>query len=449
MIAYTLGIGCGIALLAILAAALFVALRPLLRERRREVSILAGILAAMTLIKLLLLPLFPGYPNDTLHFLLWAEVMTRGGPSHIYDRQFDCRYLPGYLYTLWAFVAPARLFYLGREVTAASTAVLKVIVRIPPSIADFLLALIIFAWLRTVSGARRGIGAVMLFALNPALLFTSVAWGQNDSVLTLPVAAALLLAWQGNFALAAAAAALALMVKLQALIVLPILGIWILLRGGVRDWIMATLAFLATVVIAFMPFQIGKPWNFLAAVMASSADYFPYTSMNAFNLMGLICGLRVRDSMQLLGASAFHLGLLLLSVLYLLAILIMWRGATARTLLYAAFLAYLGFFVLPTRIHERYLYFALALLTPLALDSWATITMYLALTITFLVNQYVTLRFLDNFSNAAQHDGYAAPVACINLAALALAIVYGCFLISRDHPRWPRHLRTFFEAIAA
>ena len=32
---------------------------------------------------------------------------------------------------------------------------------------------------------------------------------------------------------------------------------------------------------------------------------------------------------------------------------------------------------------------------------------------------------------------------------LALAIVYGCFLISRDHPRWPRHLRTFFEAIAA
>jgi dolichyl-phosphate-mannose-protein mannosyltransferase len=448
MIAYTLGIVCGIALLAILAAALFVALRPLL-ERRRELRILIGILAALILFKLLLLPFFPGYPNDTLHFLLWAEVMTRGGPSHIYDRQFDCRYLPGYLYTLWAFVAPARLFYLGREVTAASTAVLKVIVRIPPSIADFLLALIIFAWLRTVSGARRGIGAVMLFALNPALLFTSVAWGQNDSVLTLPVAAALLLAWQGNFALAAAAAALALMVKLQALIVLPILGIWILLRGGVRDWIMATLAFLATVVIAFTPFQIGKPWNFLATVMASSADYFPYTSMNAFNLMALICGLRVRDSMQLLGASAFHLGLLLLSVLYLLAILIMWRGATARTLLYAAFLAYLGFFVLPTRIHERYLYFALALLTPLALDSWATITMYLALTITFLVNQYVTLRFLDNFSNAAQHDGYAAPVACINLAALAIAIVYGCFLISRDHPRWPRRLRTFFEAIAA
>jgi Gpi18-like mannosyltransferase len=448
MIAYTLGIVCGIALLAILAAALFTALRPLFCARWREVSILIGILAAMTLVKLLLLPLFPGYPNDTLHFLLWGEVMTRGGPSHIYDRQFDCRYLPGYLYALWAFVAPARLLYFGREVTDASTAALKVIVRIPPSIADFFLALVMFAWLTTISGARRGIGAVMLFALNPALLFTSVIWGQNDSVLALPVAAALLLAWQGNFALAAAAAALALMVKLQALIVLPILGIWILLHGRVRDWIMATLASLATVIVVFAPFQIGKPWNFLASVMASSADYFPYTSMNAFNLMAMIFGLRVRDSTPLLGISAFHLGLALLSALYLLAILIVWRVATARTLLYAAFLAYLGFFVLPARIHERYLYFALALLTPLALDSWATLTMYAALTLTFLVNQYVTLRFLDNFSNAAQHDGYAAPIACINLAALAIAIAHGCFLISADSSRWPQRLRRFFEAFA-
>ena len=154
--------------------------------------------------------------------------------------------------------------------------------------------------------------------------------------------------------------------------------------------------------------------------------------MNAFNLMAMLCGLRVRDSIQLQGVSAFHLGLFLLGVLYLLAILIMWRGTTARTLLYAAFLAYLGFFVLPTRIHERYLYFALALLTPLALDSWATITMYATLTATFLVNQYVTLRFLDNLSNAAQHDLYAAPIAWINLAALALAIANGCFLISAE-----------------
>ena len=57
--------------------------------------------------------------------------------------------------------------------------------------------------------------------------------------------------------------------------------------------------------------------------------------------------------------------------------------------------------MLPTRIHERYLYFALALLTPLALDSWATIAMYATLTVTFLANQIVTLRFLDGMIDAA------------------------------------------------
>jgi len=435
MIAYILAIVCGIALLAILAVAMFVAIRPFWCERRREVKTLIGILAALTLVKCLLLPLFPGYPNDTFHFLVWGEVMTRHGPSSIYLPQFDCRYLPGYLYVLWAAVAPARVLHFGPEVTEASTSALRVLVRVPPSLADVLLALVLFGWLRTIAGAGRGIGSIMIFALNPALIYDSMVWGQNDSVLTLPVALALLLAWQGEFAFAAAAAALGLMVKLQGLIVLPILGLWILLHGRVRDWIFAAAAFLGTIVIAFAPFQIGKPWDYLATVMAGSAEYFPYTSMNAFNLPALLFGLRVRDSTTLFSVSAFHLGLFLMSALYLVSTLIVWRGRSPRTLLYAAFLAYLGFFVLPTRIHERYLYFALALLTPLALDSWATISMYAALTITFLVNQHLTLRFISGLATVAQHDPYASSIACLNIAVLAVAITYGLFLISRDTTR--------------
>jgi dolichyl-phosphate-mannose-protein mannosyltransferase len=449
MIAYLLAIVCGIALTAILAAAMFVAIRPLWRERRRDLRILLPILATMTLVKLLMLPLFQGYPNDTFHFLVWGEVMTRGGPSAIYLPQFDCRYLPGYLYVLWAAVAPARVLHFGREITDASTSALRVLVRVPPSLADVALALVIFAWLRTIAGARRGLGAVMMFALNPALLYTSVVWGQNDSVLTLPLALALLLAWQGEFAMASAAAALALMVKLQGLIFLPILGLWILLRGRPRDWILSAAAFFAIIIVAFAPFQIGKPWDYLATVMAGSAEYFPYTSMNAFNLPALLFGLRVRDSVTLFGISAFDLGLFLLSALYPVALLIVWRGRTARTLLYAAFLAYLGFFVLPTRIHERYLYFTLALLTPMALDSWATLSMYAALTITFLINQHLTLRFISSLATVAQHDPYASPIACVNIAALTVAIVYGLFLISEDSPRWPASLRGFFAPFAA
>jgi len=413
--------------------------------------LVAGLPGALAIVKCLLLPLFAGYPHDIFEFLLWGEVMTRG-PWHVYDPQFMCRYMPGYLYALWAAVAPAREFYFGPAVTEATTSTLRMLVRIPPIIADFFLGLIVFAWLRIIGTAGRGlstrrqVGAVMLFALNPALLFTSVGWGQNDSALTLPVMLALLMVSQGS-GLAAAAAALAVIVKLQGLIVLPIVGIWILLQGRLRDWIVATLAFLATVIVAFAPFQIGRPWDFLARVIASSAEYFPYTSLNAFNLMALAAGMRIRDSMTLLGLSAFSLGMLLMAALYLVAVSMVWRDRSPRALLYAAFLAYLGFFVLPTRIHERYLYFALALLTPLALDSWATIAMFVTLTVTFLTNQIITLRFLNHMTNLPQHDPVASTIACINLVALAIAIAYGLFLVSKENARWPQPLRAFFEPL--
>src|SRR5262249_40059911 len=163
-------------------------------------------------------------------------------------------------------------------------------------------------WMAMRTRSWRRFGAPMLFALNPALLFTSVAWGQNDSVLTLPVLLSLLMVAESNYALAAAVAALAVLIKLQGLIVLPILGVWMLTRARTRDWIASTLAFVGTVLIAMAPFQIGKPWNFLARLIESSADYFPFTSLNAFNLMALMVGMRLPDSATRLGVSLFHLG---------------------------------------------------------------------------------------------------------------------------------------------
>ena len=444
---YLLAIGSGIALLTIFAAAMVAALRPLWLAHRRELILVSGLLAALAIIKCILIPLFVGYPRDIFEFLLWGEVMTRN-PAHVYDPQINCRYLPGYLYALWAAVAPVRKLYLGPEVTDASTHILGNLVRTPPIIAEFLLGLVVYAWLARLGRIRWRPGALMLFALNPALLFTSVAWGQNDSVLTLPVMLALLMISENNYALAGAAAALAVVIKLQALIVLPVLGFWMLLRARSRDWIASTAAFLVTITIAVAPFQIGKPWNFLAKLIESSADYFPYTSLNAFNLMALVAGLRVPDATAIVGISAFHFGLLLFAMLYSVVMWLLWRDRSPRAMLYAAFLAYLGFFVLPTRIHERYLYFALALLTPLALDSWATLAMLATLTVTFLLNQILTLRFLNHLATAVHHDAAAIPIACLNLIALAIAIGYALFLMSKKRARWPRPLRWFFEPFA-
>lgn len=442
---HALALGCGIALLTILAAAIFAALRGLWRERRRELLELIGLLASIAIVKCLLLPLFPGYSGDMVRFLIEGDAMTRLGPGHVYDPEFACKYMPAYLYARWAVVA-AREFYLGRDLVPTVVSDLGTSARIPPLIGDFILGLVIFAWLNALRGKRRGLGAVMLFALNPAFIYDSVVWGQNDSVLTLLVMLAVLLASQAIYGFAAAAASLAVLLKLQGLIVFPILGFWMMLKGRARDWVVAALAFSVMAIIAFAPFQIGRPWYFIARVVSSSVDHYPKTSLNAFNLMALAAGMRVPDSTQLLGVSAFTIGMLLLGVPYVLAVSMVRRERSPRVLLYAAFLVYLGFFVLPTRIHERYLYFALGLLTPLALDSWATITLFATLTVTLLVNQIMALRSLDHVAILAKHDRYANAIACVNLLAFATAIAYGLFIVAKDQSRWPRVLRVFFEA---
>ena len=447
---FTLAFGCGISLLAVLGAIVFVALRPLWHAQRNQLIIVASALATLLILKFALLPLFSGYPPDLEQFVLWGEVMARA-PSQVYDPRYVCRYMPGYLYALSPAVALVREF-VGYQMTPDIAARLAVTVRIPALVADFLLGLATFAWMRQLDDSAdrqmRNWTTVAFFALNPALIYTSLVWGQNDSAVALGIMLALLMACTDNFALAGAAAALAVMVKLQGVIFLPILAIWMLLKGRIRDWAIAALAFLGVVVITIAPFQIGRPWNFLANTIASSADYFPYTSLNAFNLMALAVGMRLRDSTPLLGISSYDVGLLLLIALVLVAIVILASDPTPRTLLYSAFLAYLGFFVLPTRIHERYLYFALALLVPFALDSSATLMMFAMLTITFLLNQLVTLGYLMGNATFSDENRYAMPVACVNLAALAIAIVYGFYLTSKDRGRWPDVLRAFMDPLS-
>ena len=213
VIVHAIAIGCGIALLATLAAATFTALKPLWRERRRELLVIAGALASIAIVKFLLLPLFPGYSADRARFLLEGEVMTRLGPGHVYDPEFASKYTPAYLYARWAVVAAASQFYLGYDLTPAVVSTLGVFARIPPLIGDFIVGLLIFAWVRALGGKRPALGAVMFFALNPALIYDSVVWGQDDSVLTLAVMLALLMASQASYGLAAAIAALAVLLK--------------------------------------------------------------------------------------------------------------------------------------------------------------------------------------------------------------------------------------------
>jgi len=65
--------------------------------------------------------------------------------------------------------------------------------------------------------------AMLLVALNPALLFDTVVWGQSDSVLTFVTLLSLVAILGEQYEIAWGLAAIAVLVKPQGLMILPVL----------------------------------------------------------------------------------------------------------------------------------------------------------------------------------------------------------------------------------
>jgi Gpi18-like mannosyltransferase len=414
-----LGLLSGLVLLGLFAASLAITLEPLVRERDLSVARALLWLFAIAIGKFALLPSFPGYWDDVRCWNLWSGAMAYAGPPHIYDPQYVCDYPPGYLYVLW--VAGNVTGALGLR----SFDAIRLVTESPPLIVDFILGLTIFAATRRFGPARAAFSGMLLFALNPALLFDSVAWGQSDSVLVLPILLSAMLIVDRRYELAWAMAAIAVLIKPQGLILLPVLGLWTLIRGRLADWVAAAAAFVGTLMIGIAPFQIGRPWNLLFNIYFSAAGRYPMTSDNAYNLLGMLGGLKQPDSVRIAGVSAFALGMTLFLSVYAIAGWILYRKRTPHALFVSIFLAYLAMFVLAPRIHERYLYPAVAIMVLFALESRVTIAIFAALSSTFLFNLAYVKRLHEQDLWNPPNARLVSAAALINLAALVVAVVYG------------------------
>ena len=292
--------------------------------------------------------------------------------------------------------------------------------------ADFLLALTVFAYVRRSASTALAYAALLMVALNPAMLFESVVWGQSDSVSALLMFLCVTCVLDGEFEVSWALAAVGVLVKPQVLLFLPVLGLWTLIKGDPEKWWRSALAILAMGVVTAAPFQLGHPWNWLPALYQSTAGYYHETSVNAFNLIALLAGLRAPDSSSVLGVSWFMFGMTLLAGLYAFIAWVLWRRATAKNLLYCTFLVVFGSFMLAPRMHERYVYPSLVFLIPIALEDPVMLAVFAITTATLLFNLAYIKRVLESpkiFLEA--RDRLAMIASAINVVGLAGAFSYG------------------------
>jgi Gpi18-like mannosyltransferase/predicted membrane-bound dolichyl-phosphate-mannose-protein mannosyltransferase len=328
----------------------------------------------------------PGFPTDVGTFQAWAERMRQLGPGSFYAPGYFSDYPPGFLYVLWA--------------VAAMLGGLPVIVAKALSIPfDLGIAVALYLLMRRIAGERAGLVAASIYFLNPALIYAGPYWGQVDAAGTLPMLLAVLAAAWGRFALAGGLGALAAMVKPQfglGLFVVMVFAATLLVRER-RPAPLLRAGAAAAVTVAALAIPFGLGFGELWSLVTSAAETYPYSSLYAFNVWAILADFWKPDDGALLGATYLAWGIALFGLGLAAAVVLLWRDLrrqtgqgsphrTVATLLVFGALCVFAFYFLPTRVHERYLFPAFALLAPFAAAHRRALAAYLALSVFFLLS---------------------------------------------------------------
>jgi Gpi18-like mannosyltransferase/predicted membrane-bound dolichyl-phosphate-mannose-protein mannosyltransferase len=420
-----LGLWALILLLGLIAGALWYYLRlPPGGEDRgtpREKITLALLLLALLGAKMWVAPYF-GYSTDLGTYKAWAIRLADRGPADFYAPNYFCDYPPGYMYILWLLGS----VFQGLKMSTAG-ALSTVVIKLPSLVTDGLSSWLLFVLLRPRVGLRLTWIVVLAYTLNPAVIFNSAIWGQTDSLFTLELFLGVLLLLERRIAFAWALLMIAALTKPQALVFLPLLASW----GGNWDRperpIVAAASGLAVAALLILPFT--EPFA-LVELYRKTAAYYAETSVNAFNAMALLGGFRQSDSGMLLFMAYQRWALVLVLLFFAYLAYLIYRRRDAEMYLYLCFLLPFGFFMLSTRMHERYLFpclLFLTLLLPRRPRLWA---LFAGLTGTYLVNLWYILVKLNANQFLDKYDPVGVAMSVLNLGLFALALFEGFALTS-------------------
>ena len=374
-----------------------------------------------------------GFETDLNSFRYWANDLFTAGLNGFYERPFLHDYTPGYLYVLWAVGAVGSLFGAVGD-----------LIKVPPMLADLALAYLVWSMALELGAGRWAarLGAVVV-AVNPITWIDSVVWGQVDSVGVIFLLLGLRELWRDRPERAAILTVVGAMIKPQLGILVPIVAAVTIRRalwpaGGygdedaperrrtTTDWeartrgpvriITTGLAGLLPAALLSLPFGLSLPWGLVDQIFKTAGGY-PYVSVNAWNPWalvslngsgiaenhawvcdmvdtGLTTAARCPQGVAFGAIPAVVVGTALTIALFIAVSVVVARRPDRRTMLVGLAVLALVFFVVPTRVHERYLFPLVAIGAILAAVSLRWLVVYLASSLATLANMYYVLTTL-------------------------------------------------------
>jgi Gpi18-like mannosyltransferase len=364
----------------------------------------------------------PGHYGDSVVMSRWAENMAKYGPWGFY--RHDGAIYPALLYAYW----PLGVQFDGADLARAIKGL-----SIP---FDLAIGLVCYFAARSFVGPIRALIAPALYLLNPAVMLSGPVWGQVDAAGTLAYLLALLAVAGRRFFAAGALVAVALLIKPQfGLVILPVAIVVLIVWRRRRDWTVFAATLLGGILaflVVTMPLALN-PISYFEKVIGAGS-YQETTTANAANIWAL-----VGDYDQPDGSLVYVGGVLLLLGL-VASLLPLRRRIDLPTILAVGLFAAFAFYFLPTRVHERYLFPAMAVLAPLATANWRVLGGYLLLTAGFTAAMLFALIDETPFSLGPALDQFITQPTgriWISLAMIATAATLVLLLLRPDAIRTP------------
>ena len=334
------------------------------------------------LIRFLIMP-YGGFPVDIGTFKAWSQGLTDQGPTAFYGAGF-ADYLPGYLYILW-------LIGEVNAVVRFSDQAHLFALKLPAALADIITAWLIFALARRLK-SRWALALSASYLFNPGIIFNSAYWGQADSVGAVFSVAGIAALGVASPIWSAVLLTVGAVIKPQTVPAMIPAGLYLLRTltrppEGPPRWDLllgAAVAAVATLVLIILPFDLS-PLR-LIGVLRTSLSVYPFSSVVAFNFWGAMQRFWVGDELRWLGVPHYTIGLAATLAALAAVAIWAWRHPTRRGVVLAAAVALLSLFILPTRIHERYLLPAIPFFAAAAAVERRMVGVYAGLSAVFLLN---------------------------------------------------------------
>lgn len=422
------------------------------------------------LLRLFIAALIEGFPVDISTFKAWAAIVAERGFAKFFAGDIFADYPPGYIYVLY--VIGKIKMALNLDFNSTSYLVL---IKLPSILADLITAHVLYGMGKKRFSAAHALIFAAFYAFNPAVIVNSSAWGQVDSFFTLFVVATVALLSGGTIASGMAAFTLSLLIKPQAVIFSPLLvyAVWmkcsakeapstevshkdapskgeagkeavgkkpVTLRAVTKEVIIGVLVSLAIFVAAVIPFGYDKELLWIFKHYMKTMSSYPYASLNAFNLFALTGGNFVEEKASFFIFPYYVWGWVFIASAVAFASYLFYKKREPNHLFFIAIFLVTAVFMLASRMHERYLFPALALSLAafIRIGDRRLLYFFIAISATFFFNEAQALIYgIKKIYFIPHFDPILVVVSSINLGLFAYLIKIGLNILVHDEVRKP------------